>query len=453
MNRRLRASWADHAARIDEWKARILLPAKRVIFTEAGYKSIRNSVQRPYAWRSTGGIPVDLALQREAYSALLSTMSQYDWFKGVYWWSWEARGLAADGDRGYSPQHKPAEEVVRYYYTVILRQPVHVRLASFEGGTAGWMAVVPLRTLQRPARAVTAHALAAKKATARRKVAAAKRVRKSAAAKRATARRKAAAGKRRSAQKKSKARTTRILSRMFARWTPAMSHSSSRLQASAAVPAVMRAHARAHTRAPPQPFVTSLAVRRPTDVRPTAAGFTSMGATHGSRALRLRRYGDGRRWDATVLLSPTVSSAVAWAAALRPEGPTASLPMLEMDVTFAPRPEAVWGPRGGDRSRGRGPVPAWAGLNIAFASSGGRGHVRSWAIRVASVTAAMDGSKPMTRHVAMPLRAWRSLRDTPRRIRMTVGLDGRWGGPNAPLTVLVDNVCLTRKSRIPSAWA
>lgn len=71
------------------------------------------------------------------------------------------------------------------------------------------------------------------------------------------------------------------------------------------------------------------------------------------------------------------------------------------------------------------PAP-WARLFVSFASTGGA--AARWAIPVAAIAAGRDGGRPVTRHVAVPLRAWRSLRGRPRDIRLSVGLDGRWGG-------------------------
>ncbi|OSX71642.1 hypothetical protein BU14_0517s0012 [Porphyra umbilicalis] len=408
MVRQLRDAWEGHAAHISSWKGRIGLPAKRVIFTEAGFKSIANSVQQPYAWRATSGVPVDLKLQRDAYDALMSTMSRYAWWKGVYWWTWEHRQLAFDGDRGYSPQHKPAEGVVRFFYKRRLRAPLHIRIASFERGTAGWTAV-PLPTPRRRA--------------AKRRAASAKgRARAAARKRRGT---KATATPRKG---KGKAKSPR---RRTARWlTPLTQTATSRAASTAA--------ARAHrARSSPR--------RRLTVLRATPPSVTSMGVTHGRRALLLRRTGDGRRWDATARLGNDVASAVAWATARGREGPSNALPLLEMDVTFAARPAGVWA----RSARGRGPPP-WAGLRLAIASTGAR--ERSWALRVAGVSSARDGAAAVTQHVAMPLRTWPSLVGKPRGVVLTLGLEGSWGGDAAALTVYIDNLCVTRMSRIPPPW-
>eukprot|EP00168_Porphyra_purpurea_P004862 TRINITY_DN1588_c1_g1_i1.p2 TRINITY_DN1588_c1_g1~~TRINITY_DN1588_c1_g1_i1.p2 ORF type:complete len:748 (-),score=229.24 TRINITY_DN1588_c1_g1_i1:143-2191(-) len=415
MLRQLREAWEGHAAHISKWKGRIGLPAKRVIFTEAGFKSIANSVQHPYVWQSTSSVPVDLKLQRDAYTALMSTMSRYAWWKGVYWWTWEDRQLAFDGDRGYSPQHKPAEGVVRFYYKRHLWAPLHIRIASFELGTAGWTAV-PLPKAQR--RAVKGRA-AAEKAVVKRKAAAtintsAARAakRRAAAAKRrervAAARRRALAAARKTGVAQAKATSPR---RRTARWLTSLTQT-----------ATARAAASTTVRMRPQPQTPR---RRPTIVRATSPAGPSMGVTHGRRALLLRRTGDGRRWDATARLDARVTSDVVWAASLGHEGPGKVPPMLEMDVTFAARPAGVWAPGRGPAARRGGP-PTWAGLRLAIASTGARAP--SWSVRVAGVTAARDGAAPVTRHVAMPLRAWRSLVGKPRGVRLTLGLEGSWGG-------------------------
>ncbi len=111
----LQTSWKTHADAIEDW-----LNAdgysQPVVFTEVGYRSLDGATRRP--WEFNGGGDVDLEEQASAYEALLATMTQRAWWDGAFWWNWET-DPSAGGDQslGFTPQNKPAAEIVRRYYT------------------------------------------------------------------------------------------------------------------------------------------------------------------------------------------------------------------------------------------------------------------------------------------------------------------------------------------------
>lgn len=88
---------------------------RRVLFTEIGYKSHTNATARPWQWELSG--TSDTTLQRAAYEAAFKAFWHEPWFAGFYWWKWKPDATSDSGhDRDFSPQGKPAEEVLRHYY-------------------------------------------------------------------------------------------------------------------------------------------------------------------------------------------------------------------------------------------------------------------------------------------------------------------------------------------------
>ena len=89
-----------------------------VAFTEIGYRSVAGGVKEPWNWETAGG--TDLQLQSEAYRALFDTFWGREWFGGTFIWKWNpylgAGKRSADTERDFTPQGKPALEVIREYY-------------------------------------------------------------------------------------------------------------------------------------------------------------------------------------------------------------------------------------------------------------------------------------------------------------------------------------------------
>lgn len=86
---------------------------KPVVFTEVGYGSWKGTAARP--WASVEG-PISQVPQQRAYEALYRVWSQYDWFRGLYWWRWEA-GLPNPRDGSHNPRGKRAERTMRTWNT------------------------------------------------------------------------------------------------------------------------------------------------------------------------------------------------------------------------------------------------------------------------------------------------------------------------------------------------
>ncbi|MDX1409778.1 MAG: hypothetical protein R3330_16630, partial [Saprospiraceae bacterium] len=119
-----------------------------VIFTEIGYRNDRMSAREPWLWPSQieeGENQTDDDLQARCYQAFFETCWNEPWMAGAFFWKWfhstwrfETRAdhqayrqqridsLIAAGHARYarraartiwfSPQGRPAEEVLRKYY-------------------------------------------------------------------------------------------------------------------------------------------------------------------------------------------------------------------------------------------------------------------------------------------------------------------------------------------------
>ena len=88
---------------------------KPIIFPEVGYCSAERTAKTPWEDITSGNI--ELGLQADCYRALMETFWNKEWFYGVYWWRWGTNvKFGGPQNRGYSPQNKPAKDVVREWY-------------------------------------------------------------------------------------------------------------------------------------------------------------------------------------------------------------------------------------------------------------------------------------------------------------------------------------------------
>ncbi|MEM2089217.1 MAG: hypothetical protein QXF52_11235 [Thermoproteota archaeon] len=63
---------------------------------------------------------VDLKEQVDCYEAASQVLWNKSWFYWFYWWNWETNPSGDRMTNGYTPQNKPAEDVIRRWY---LRKP------------------------------------------------------------------------------------------------------------------------------------------------------------------------------------------------------------------------------------------------------------------------------------------------------------------------------------------
>jgi len=88
---------------------------KPVLLTEVGFTSTAASWKQPHA--EGRGRPLNLADQARCYEAVLQVLAGKFWCRGIYWWKWPS-DLAQGGplDTDFTPNNKPAEQVVARWY-------------------------------------------------------------------------------------------------------------------------------------------------------------------------------------------------------------------------------------------------------------------------------------------------------------------------------------------------
>jgi hypothetical protein len=85
---------------------------KPILFTEVGWCSLQNAAHEP--WDYTKDVPIDLDLQRRLYEGFFRTWHGHPALGGYMIWKWTPDAGGPD-DRGYTPQAKPAEQVLRHW--------------------------------------------------------------------------------------------------------------------------------------------------------------------------------------------------------------------------------------------------------------------------------------------------------------------------------------------------
>lgn len=111
----LRAGWRHHQEALARLHARTDRP---VLFTEIGYRSASSTASAPWRWpeQEREATAVDSLLQAQCYRAFLSTVGRAPWLAGAIIWKWHSE---AESNRptGFTPQGKPAERVLRRWFS------------------------------------------------------------------------------------------------------------------------------------------------------------------------------------------------------------------------------------------------------------------------------------------------------------------------------------------------
>ena len=99
-----------------KWKDEVLGFVKKkkkpLMFLEAGWCSMSNAASEP--WDYTTGDPVDDELQKRLYEGFFRTWYGEPWLGGFSIWAWTpGDGHNDDNAKGYTPENKPAEKVLR----------------------------------------------------------------------------------------------------------------------------------------------------------------------------------------------------------------------------------------------------------------------------------------------------------------------------------------------------
>ena len=111
--------WTDPLADLDQL-ARIW--GKPVVMTEVGYHSLDTAASRPWEWDLQGNLSPDT--QARCYESLFRALPDHPSVNGVFIWKWHPDYANAGGpeDTEYSPEHKPAEQVLARGYAAIERR-------------------------------------------------------------------------------------------------------------------------------------------------------------------------------------------------------------------------------------------------------------------------------------------------------------------------------------------
>jgi hypothetical protein len=85
---------------------------KPLLFSEVGWCSLGNAASEPWDYTRTGDFDVDLELQKRLYEGFFRAWYGNPALGGFMIWNWEP-GDGGEKDKGYTPENKPAEKVLR----------------------------------------------------------------------------------------------------------------------------------------------------------------------------------------------------------------------------------------------------------------------------------------------------------------------------------------------------
>ena len=87
---------------------------KPVLLTEFGYRSVDKAAGNQWNLKSS---PVNMEAQRRAYLAIFESLWVETWVSGGFVWKWQFRsGAGGLNDGSYTPQGKPALEILKSVY-------------------------------------------------------------------------------------------------------------------------------------------------------------------------------------------------------------------------------------------------------------------------------------------------------------------------------------------------
>ncbi len=104
-----------------KWKTRLgqlSSDTKRpILFTEFGYRSMDYTAKKPWLV-DRNEMDVNLQAQADALSVTFDEFWKEDWFSGGLVWKWfiQHEEVGGNKDNRFTPQNKPAEDVIRSHY-------------------------------------------------------------------------------------------------------------------------------------------------------------------------------------------------------------------------------------------------------------------------------------------------------------------------------------------------
>ncbi len=114
----MKEAWKKWLDEITQFQLQVKKP---IIFPEAGCSSADGAAIRP--WEHAPVREVNLKLQEDYYKAMLETFWDKEWFYGLYWWYWGTNpNMGGKYNRGFTPQNKPVEKVIKEWYAKPVRR-------------------------------------------------------------------------------------------------------------------------------------------------------------------------------------------------------------------------------------------------------------------------------------------------------------------------------------------
>jgi len=91
---------------------------RSILFTEIGYRSIHRSTVKPWDY-SVREQPYNCKAQADVLEAMFLSFQEKNWWAGGFIWKWFPDHANSDGvsDTTFSPQNKPAEDIIKRYFT------------------------------------------------------------------------------------------------------------------------------------------------------------------------------------------------------------------------------------------------------------------------------------------------------------------------------------------------
>lgn len=120
---KIKAGWQKHKASIEKLAKRYNKP---VLFTEVGYLNTTDNTNKPWVWPeavNAEAVEISDLAQAQAYEAFFQTFWKEDWFAGVIFWQWRINRQDYTPRRrqsrfSFSPQNRPAENVIRDWFVL-----------------------------------------------------------------------------------------------------------------------------------------------------------------------------------------------------------------------------------------------------------------------------------------------------------------------------------------------
>jgi len=111
----LENGWQPHFSKMKSFSETL---NKSVMFTEYGYRSIDYAARTP--WESYSDEKVNMIAQKNAYEAFFHTFWKEPWVAGGFFWKWFDANTHSSVplEKDYSPQEKPAAEVIKKWYEI-----------------------------------------------------------------------------------------------------------------------------------------------------------------------------------------------------------------------------------------------------------------------------------------------------------------------------------------------